>query len=68
MLIETVLMKTRLRRFQLGTRTALGVKTLNCVDYVLAENLSVIFSCPETLPETESKNNWLINLAGEISR
>ncbi|XP_063116892.1 uncharacterized protein LOC134478699 [Cavia porcellus] len=46
----------------------IGCWTPHDVCYALAESLSAFFSCPETLPETETKGNGLITLEKEISK
>lgn len=55
MLVEILLVKTRLRRFLLE-RTTLAVG-LQMMDSFLTEKLSAICSCSETLPETENKGS-----------
>ncbi|XP_063103001.1 uncharacterized protein LOC134475684 [Cavia porcellus] len=49
-------------------KDCIGRWTPHDVCYGLAESLSAFCSCPETLPETETKGNGLINLEKEIKK
>lgn len=49
-----------------GNKDSIGTWSRRCVYYIMAENLSTVCPCPETLWENEIKAGGVINLAEEI--
>lgn len=65
-LIKNVKSKGQTEEISAGNKDSTGCWTPRHVCYVPAENLSTLFSDPETLRETEIKGGRLINLIEKV--